>query len=367
MKAKGLWRIVSIMAVFSLLFGFLGCRKEKNVNLTPPPTGHELLLKAFEESGGETVDAVCEREVVGISLEMFVWWGQNIPDYYRLWWPEMHFVEERHMTPEGEIRGIIKEMIWPYYTEFIILIDHDGVMEFLSPDGEVMGAVYGSVTPTSKGVLIKAVHTLPAKTPQSFIDALEDHFHDEVQDLPRFLPELYENPELYEQPPTGHDVLHEAYKASEGDVVELIVDQEIAGITMEMWDWWAINGVENYRLWWPEMHFVNEMSMTPYGPRITIKEMIWPYYTEFCLSIIEGGAGFMSPDNEVMGQLTHTLKETPGGIKIHSVAVLPAMTPQSFVDALEAHINYEMQDLKRFLPELYAQKTGNLQRAILGR
>ncbi|MBT8340775.1 MAG: hypothetical protein HKP58_17255 [Desulfatitalea sp.] len=332
----------------------------KVLNLTPPPTGHELLLKAFEESDGKMVEFTDEQEVVGLTPEMFQWWMVNIPTYYRLWYPKMHFVEERWQTSEGEMRGIIKEMIWPYYCELNIGVGPGG-LHLLTPDGEIMGKVGGGLRPTSDGIIMEAVHTLPAKTPESFCDAIRAHFKEEVQDLPRFLPQLYKHPERYEQPPTGHELLLKAFEESGDKTVDVVVDQQIAGITPEMFQWWMVNSIPYYRLWCPEMHFVSEVVLPPGATesRIIIKEMIWPYYCEFRVGLQAGGGGsLLTPDDKKMGQLIHTFTASSQGINLHSIFTFPETTPQPFLDAMREHCIKEFQDLPRFVPELYKQKTG---------
>jgi len=162
-------------------------------------------------------------------------------------------------------------------------------------------------------------------------------------------------------PPTGNEVLLKAFEESGGETVDLVVDQEVAGVTPEMFSWWMTIGiVPYYRLWWPEMHFAVEMVMPPGGgePRVIIKEMITPYYTEFRCGLIPGGISFLTPDDKKMGQLIHTPTASPKGIKLRSVFTFPATTPQQFLDAMREHCKGEMQDLPRFLPELYKQKAG---------
>jgi hypothetical protein len=159
--------------------------------------------------------------------------------------------------------------------------------------------------------------------------------------------------------PTGNEVLMKAFEESGGKTVDVVVDQEVVGVTPEMFNWWMMGPIlSDYRVWWPEMHFVAEMVMPPGGtePRVIIKEMITPYYTEFRCGLIPGGLSFLTPDDKKMGQLIHTPTASPKGIKLRSVFTFPAKTPQSFLDAMRVHCKGEMQDFTRFLPELYKQK-----------
>ena len=162
-------------------------------------------------------------------------------------------------------------------------------------------------------------------------------------------------------PPTGNEVLLKAFEESGGKTVDVVVDQEVADVTPEMFGWWMTAAIlPYYRVWWPEMHFAAEMFMPPGGtePRVVIKEMITPYYTEFNCGLIQGGISFLTPDDKKMGQLIHTPTASAKGIKLNSVFTFPAKTPQSFLDAMRVHCKGEMQVLTRFLPELYKQKTG---------
>ncbi len=60
----------------------------KKVSSGVAPTGHEVLMEAFEKSKDKTVDLVVEQEVAGITEEIFNWWMQTgILQYARRWWP----------------------------------------------------------------------------------------------------------------------------------------------------------------------------------------------------------------------------------------------------------------------------------------
>ena len=186
---KALFVLPVILLMSVLIVG--GCAKPA-LNLVPPPTGHELLLKASEESGGQTVDLVVDQEVRDVTVDMFNWWmvGGNIAPYYRLWWPEMHYACDFVTPPEGPMNVIIKEMIWPYYTEFRCVLIPGGI-GFVTPDGQKLGQLTHTPTASAQGIKLHSVFTFPAKMPQSFIDAMDEHCKYEMQDLRRFLPALY--------------------------------------------------------------------------------------------------------------------------------------------------------------------------------
>ncbi len=159
--------------------------------------------------------------------------------------------------------------------------------------------------------------------------------------------------------PTGNEVLMKAFEESKGKTVDVVVEQEVAGVTPEMFNWWMGKAIMPfYRAWWPEMHFAAELVMPPGAkePRVIIKEMITPYYTEFRCGLIPGGISFLTPDDKKMGQLIHTPTASAKGIKMRSVFTFPATTPKSFLDAMYKHCKGEMQDFPKFLPELYKQQ-----------
>jgi len=166
---------------------------------------------------------------------------------------------------------------------------------------------------------------------------------------------------------TGGEVLLKAFDESAGKTVDVVIDQEVAGVTPQMWTWWFSGNLERYyRLWLPANHFSAKMTV-PEGsggvPLVQIEEMIGPYYTQFDCHIIPGGIGggarglaFLTPDGKTYGTLTHDVTPSANGIKIHSVFTFPAKTDQALLDATYEHCKIEMQELTRFLPALYNEK-----------
>jgi branched-chain amino acid transport system substrate-binding protein len=166
---------------------------------TGTPGGHEVLLKAFPESEGKTVDVVVDQEVANVTPKMWTWWfSGNLERYYRLWLPANHYSAKLVMPPGSREAVVeIEEMIQPYYTQFSCHIIPGGIgggargLEFLTPDGEQMGSLTHDVEPTPDGIKIHSVFRFPAETPQAFLDAMDAHCKLEMQDLTRFLPGLY--------------------------------------------------------------------------------------------------------------------------------------------------------------------------------
>ena len=163
------------------------------------PTGQEVLLKAFGESEGKTVDVVVDQEVANVTPTMWTWWfSGNLERYYRLWLPANHYSAKLVMPPGSREAVVeIEEMIGSYYTQFSCHIIPGGIgggargLEFLTPDGEQMGSLTHNVEPSANGIKIHSVFRFPAKTPQAFLDAMDAHCKLEMQDLTKFLPALY--------------------------------------------------------------------------------------------------------------------------------------------------------------------------------
>lgn len=53
--------------------------------------------------------------------------------------------------------------------------------------------------------------------------------------------------------PSGTEVLEKAFAESAGKTVDVVINQEIEGVTPEMFRWW-LDGklMENYTMWHPE-------------------------------------------------------------------------------------------------------------------
>jgi branched-chain amino acid transport system substrate-binding protein len=166
---------------------------------TGTPGGREVLLKAFGESEGKTVDVVVDQEVANVTPKMWTWWfSGNLERYYRLWLPANHYSAKLVMPPGSREAVVeIEEMIGSYYTQFSCHIIPGGIgggargLEFLTPDSEQFGSLTHDVEPSANGIKIHSVFRFPAKTPQAFLDATYEHCKLEMQDLTRFLPALY--------------------------------------------------------------------------------------------------------------------------------------------------------------------------------
>jgi len=155
--------------------------------------------------------------------------------------------------------------------------------------------------------------------------------------------------------------LEKAFKESAGKTVDVVVEQEVPGVTPEMFYWWLRGPIStHYKLWYPEAHLSITLEFPPGGgpPISIIEEYVGAYYTLFrFLPQEEAGSVIMlTSDNKPMGKLVHIAEPSPKGMKLRSTFTFPAKTPAAFRDSMYGHCITEMQDLPRFLPGLYKQK-----------
>ncbi len=171
----------------------------------------QVLLEAFEESGGEYVDLVVEHdELPGITPEMFQWWGANINDSerYQMWCPEDHVSFEWELPPAKAGRtGAVQqaeEKIGEFPASVLRIRREDPdsleirrkyavyrVGAILGPDDKPVSWVSHEFEEGSSGMKMRSTFRLPAKTPQRFLDAMHEHCKKEMGHLPEFLPGLY--------------------------------------------------------------------------------------------------------------------------------------------------------------------------------
>ena len=160
--------------------------------------------------------------------------------------------------------------------------------------------------------------------------------------------------------PSGNEVLEKAFAESAGKTVDVVVDQEVAGITPEMFYWWTGEKLlNNYTSWYPEAHLSANIEFPPGGgqPVIKIEEYVGAYYCVFtCQEDVVGKLTMLSADNKPLGGLVHIAEPSPNGTKLHSTFTFPAKTPAAFLESMYGHCRYEMQDLPRFLPQLYSKE-----------
>jgi len=168
-----------------------------------------VMVKAFEDSNGETVDLVVDHELNGITMEMLNWFFKNVSRYYKLWHPEDHISEEwideaEEGPPAGSIR-IAREKFGdlpfcdlrlrtekPGDSPFTYIYNEDiKWSSILSPENKPIGCITHESKQEPFGVRMRSTFRFPAKTPQWLIDAVHKHNQEEMGRFPEFLPELY--------------------------------------------------------------------------------------------------------------------------------------------------------------------------------
>jgi hypothetical protein len=162
------------------------------------PTVMEVLLKAFVESKGETVDVVIEHpELCGVTSEMLSWWDSFERDivYYKMWCPEDHVSFEWEVRPGEEGKGgigLAEERIGEFPASVLRLrLGDGGWTEFIGPNEEPIAWLRHDRKKTPNGTKMKSTFRFPARTPLRFLDAMRKHCLTEMGHLPEFLPSLY--------------------------------------------------------------------------------------------------------------------------------------------------------------------------------
>ncbi len=158
------------------------------------PTVMEVLLAAYIESKGETVDLVIEHpELAGLTLDMLKWWGVNRNDSrYKMWCPEDHISFEWEVPPsKGQDAGAIEraeEKIGEFPASVLRIKRGVGI---LGPGDQPIAKIRHDSVETPKGIKMRSTFTFPAKTPKRFLDAMRKHCLMEMGHFPEFLPSLY--------------------------------------------------------------------------------------------------------------------------------------------------------------------------------
>lgn len=166
------------------------------------------------------------------------------------------------------------------------------------------------------------------------------------------------------------------------ETVEVVVEQELVGVSVEMMDWWwdNINTTARYRTWHPEDHISFEWTVEPsrgvygqYSPGavhkvreriggiaatilITWEPISKPGYEIQLANFVKASARFEGDSDEKSLRFSHEYKATENGIYLRSVFQLAGGMPDAFVSGLKRHCNEEMQYLSGVLPEYYKTK-----------
>ena len=162
-----------------------------------------------------------------------------------------------------------------------------------------------------------------------------------------------------------------AFKESDGKTVDLVVDHELPGLTVEMVAWFFPHASEYYRLWHPEDHLEWRWVVPPAGGRrggaikISVEKFGDTPFFDLRMrqedpdkNPFEGAKGFgwssfLGPDDVPYGCATHVFEAAPYGTHMRSTFRWPAKTPQWLIDAVRRHNKEEMGRLPEIVPRLF--------------
>ena len=166
-----------------------------------------ILIKAAKESNGETMDIVLECELPGITEEMYEWWGNNMGEtrLYKMWHPDhISFTKEETGNPDFPVISHPTEKLGKYGPStmsfggeplskypFKPRYKNYRLGSHYSDDGLLLSYMCSEYEEGPNGLKLLQIHRWPAKTPQDLVDALRQHCQEELENFPKFLPELY--------------------------------------------------------------------------------------------------------------------------------------------------------------------------------
>ena len=170
------------------------------------------------------------------------------------------------------------------------------------------------------------------------------------------------------------EIIARAFKESNGETVDLIVENKLPGVTLEMLDWFFVRTGDYYTRWHPEDHVSFRWEVPPtkdsrigsirvveekFGNtpvcklRMRIEE---PSRSPFGATSGAGWVSILGPDDEPIACSTHQYTATSYGTKERFLFRLPSKTPEWLIDAIRQHSIEEMGELPKFLPELYKKE-----------
>lgn len=100
-----------------------------------------------------------------------------------------------------------------------------------------------------------------------------------------------------------------------------------------------------------------KIEFPPSGPPVvTIEEYVGAYHTVYNCLATGHDLVLVNRDGKPMGGIAHAIEPSPRGTKLRTTFTFPSKTPMAFIESMYGHSAYEMQDLSRFLPELYRKQ-----------
>ncbi|MFX1363734.1 MAG: DAPG hydrolase family protein [Promethearchaeota archaeon] len=166
-------------------------------------------------------------------------------------------------------------------------------------------------------------------------------------------------------------------KKTNKETVDLIIEQELSGVSPEMIDWWwdHIDNSERYKLWHPKDHKSFEWEISPENikghvgaiqrvvetieGRPTTLRIRWenpdsiPIKAEFKH---KNAASVINNKDEPITWVLHEYHSIPKGTILRSTFRLPAQVPNSFIEHLRKHNIEEIGFFTEFLPKLYEEE-----------
>ena len=398
-----------------LAVALIGAVALTTANASPHSTSN-----TFDPSQYNTMVSA-EQNVVGVAPEMLDWWWDNIQttERFQQWEPNDH-ESFTLLVPPSDPNSLdysvgTKQQTVEYIGGFQVTTDVTWMDPALAADVaeydhwllakvDIEALTYLSIPSEGwllyeykanedlDGSQVRTTVWLPEGVSASFpgyAQALENHFTSEMQNLPDFLPDLFQQ-EFME----GELETRGSYTITKNGfwLKTVVVDQEIKQLTPEMMDWWwdNINTSARYKQWNPTAHLSFEWVTPPEQPNEIaysvgavqrVSEYIGTYKSNLLITWLdpEGAADQVEYSHWMYAQtdldglsnifpqtLVHEyqLNAAGDGIVMRSTFTIPSFFDwimPKFSRELAQHALQEMQCLQYFLPELFQQEYLNQQ------
>ncbi len=162
----------------------------------------------------ETVDLVVDHELQGVTPEMLDWWWNHIntTERYILWHPKDHKSFKWEVPPKkghvGAVHLVLEEIGGnpatlrirtedPSSVPISTTYSHVQVSSVIDDNNNPVSWLIHEYEATQHGTRMRSTFRLPAGIPQRFMEGLRKHCKEEMANLPKFLPELYNKENKY--------------------------------------------------------------------------------------------------------------------------------------------------------------------------
>lgn len=378
----------------------------------PLVSAHVGNFIAVEEPGFDVF--VVEQAVEGVSPEMLDWWWDNIntSERYRLLHPTENYGFEWLVVPEnpnhlpyspGAVQLVSQTIAGQLLQTKLTWMPAEAHEDCESADKTLLAKLefpdYEGILPagtlrydynrnqTGDALLVRVKYSLPVELKillPEYVNGLPLHVVQELQNLPSFLPDLFQE-EFIE----GELLTRGSYQITQTGwlLKKVVVDQEIKNLTPDMVNWWwdNINTTSRYKRWHPTAHVSFEWLEPPHQPNSLkysvgavqlVSEYIGPYKSNLLITWLdpEDIADQVEYDHwvyaktdlkELRGILPqkmfhqYRLNDEGDGILMRSTFTVPAFFDfimPKFTQRLAEHAQQEMQFLSYFLPGFYARE-----------